>query len=383
MRPPQVMCIINSLAGGGAERIFASLVEMFRSRAPHLAFEVVVLDREPAAYALPAVPVTQLDAQGGIRRSVTALAQQALMRQPDLLFSFLTRANCAAVIAGKLCGRPVVISERTFTSAHLRGRGVLKAMVRALYPGADRVIAVGQASRADLIERFGVRDDRVSVIHNPVAAAAIRKQAAAAAPAARRPYVVAMGRLTPSKNFALLIEAFAAARLDSDLLILGDGPEREALQNQIEALGLGARVRLLGRLQNPFPVLSGALCLAVSSNVEGFPNVIVEALALGVPVVSTDCECGPAELLGGDAVEKVRDLTWAPYGALTPPNNAAALAAALSQMCTPERHDHYSKVGPARAAAFDPERAADMYLAVLEGALSARGRSPSPLESLS
>jgi N-acetylgalactosamine-N,N'-diacetylbacillosaminyl-diphospho-undecaprenol 4-alpha-N-acetylgalactosaminyltransferase len=378
----RVLCVINSLAGGGAERMFARLLEAFVNRAPGLAFDVALLDCEPRAYTLPrGLAVTEFDARRSMARSAAALSAHVLKRKPDVLFSFLTRANCAAIVAGKFGRRPVVISERTFTSAHFSGRPLQKALVRTLYPKATQIIAVGDASRRDLIQNFAVSCDRVRVIHNPVASASIRAQASAYASPFARAYVAAMGRLAPSKNFALLIEAFARAGLDEDLVILGEGPERGALQSQIDARGLNGRVRLVGRLDNPFPILAGAQCLVVSSNVEGFPNVIVEALTLGVPVVSTDCDCGPAELLGGDAARKVGEPSWAPYGLLAPPNDAEALAAALVAMSDPQRRRHYAQRGPERAAMFAPDRSADLYLAAIAQVLGAPSRPISRLEA--
>jgi N-acetylgalactosamine-N,N'-diacetylbacillosaminyl-diphospho-undecaprenol 4-alpha-N-acetylgalactosaminyltransferase len=353
-----ILFVINSLAGGGAERIFTRVVEALCADLP---IEVVLLDREEAKYDLASVPVTVLDARGSMARSAALLTAHARARKPALVVSFLARANCAAVIAGAVCGAPVVVSERVHASSHLAASGrqpLARAAVRALYPRAARVIAVSDGVADDLVQHFAVARQRIVTIYNPVDVERIRASACAA-PSLALPsrFMVAAGRLTRAKNFALLLEAYAQSGLEDHLVILGEGPERAALEQRADALGVRERVLLPGYAANPYAIMARARVFVSSSNAEGFPNALVEAMALGLPVVATDCPSGPAEILGTDC------------GVLVPMEDTHALAAALSAM-NEDRCAALAARAVTRVRDFTPARAFAQYRAVIDAALS-------------
>jgi N-acetylgalactosamine-N,N'-diacetylbacillosaminyl-diphospho-undecaprenol 4-alpha-N-acetylgalactosaminyltransferase len=357
MTEQPILFVINSLAGGGAERIFTQVVAGLQDRFP---IEVVLLDREEAKYDLHGVSIATLDARGSMARSAAALATHARARRPALIVSFLARANCAAVVAASAIGAKAVISERVHASSHFAasGRSALAgAALRALYPRAARVIAVSDGVAEDLARNFGVQRSRITTIYNPVDVERIRANACAAvACALPERFIVAAGRLTKAKNFAMLIEAFAMSGMQDHLVILGEGPERNALRECAAAFDVGDRVHLPGYAANPHAIMARAEAFVSSSNAEGFPNALVEAMALGLPVIATDCPSGPAEILGDE------------WGVLVRMNDAREMAFALHAMDSAHRA-HYALRSAERVRAFAPEIALERYAAVIEDAL--------------
>jgi N-acetylgalactosamine-N,N'-diacetylbacillosaminyl-diphospho-undecaprenol 4-alpha-N-acetylgalactosaminyltransferase len=372
-RRKRVVFLINSLTGGGAERVMCTLLRHSLAECEEFEVTLALLDDEPAAYAPPEwVSVRQLDCRHSLAGSVFAVRALYAQIKPDVSLSFLTRANVANVLNARM---PCVISERANTSAHfdnsLRGTAS-RALVRALYPRATRVIAVSEGVAEDLRENFGVRAERVAAIANPVDVEAIR------AKALQRPaveiegaYIMAAGRLVKSKNFDMLIRAFAASNSSSKLLIVGEGGEREALLQTAQACGVADRVLMPGFVENPYPLMAGAELFALSSNAEGFPNALVEAMAVGAPVVAANCASGPSEILAEAARDTIKQLTFAAHGVLVPPDAPGHMAEALRAMEDGQRRRDYAARAAARARAFSPQAAKDRYWDVLRSALGA------------
>jgi glycosyltransferase involved in cell wall biosynthesis len=373
----RVLFIINSLAGGGAERVMCTLLRASQAELRDSQISLLLLDREAAMYNVPQwIDLQQLDCRHSLIRSIWSVWRALSRARPDLTVSFLTRSNVANIIASTLIGIPAVISERVNTSSHLgagAGNAMARLLVKATYPKARRIIAVSQGVADDLQASFGIRRDRIAVIANPIDLEAIRAQADSGAPVpVEGPYAVTMGRLVPNKNFGMLIEAFARAGIAGKLLILGDGPERDALTRQIEALGLGGRVVMPGFSANPFPTLARANFYVSPSNAEGFPNSLLEAMSVGLPVIATNCPSGPSEVLADLPREQVAaGVTFAPHGILVAPNDPDAMAQALRAMADPARRDSHAERAPKRAADFGVARAKDAYWAVIREAAAA------------
>lgn len=386
-----ILFVINSLAGGGAERVLTTILGASAPWRDRYDIHLALLDDEPRAYAVPEwVTLTQLDARHRLGASIAQLRWLVGRLNPDAAFAFLTRANVATAVAMAGRGRPWLISERVNTSAHLgSGAGAIaaRAMVRFAYPRARHVIAVSDGVVDDLVENFGVARDRVSAIANPVDHDAIAAQAAAPNPLAiDGDYVVAAGRLVPNKNFALLVDAFAASGLPHRLVIMGEGPERASLEAQIAARGLTERVSLPGFVANPFAVLARACLFAMPSNAEGFPNGLVEAMACGLPVVATNCASGPSEILAGLPRELVVDARPVPAGALVPPNDVAAFASALRDVASEPRRTAAADAARQRSLDYGVAQATEHYWRRIDAALkpirtSGSPASPYPLPS--
>ena len=373
-----VLLAINSLAGGGAEQVLLTILAASRNKAGGRPIELVLLDDEPEAYIPPHwLAVVRLDTRRSLLRGIRSLADVVRRRRPRLIVSFLTRANIVAIVVGRLCRCPVVVSERVNTSSHLSGIRNLpsRLLVRATYRWADAVIAVSGGVADDLVRNFGVARDRIAVIANPVDVAALDARAAEA-PSLPLParYVVAVGRLTTIKNMALLVEAYAAAGVTEPLVILGEGPERAALVDLAAQLGVSDRVHLPGFVANPAAIVARACLYVSASNGEGFPNALVEAMALGRAVVATNCPSGPSEILADLAREDVSGTLETAAGTLVPQDNPNALAAAIrAALSVPKTDRRRGEVGRMRAADYGVTEATDRYWAVFD-----RAASPAP-----
>lgn len=331
---------------------------------------LVLLDREDEAYSAPAwLTVHRLDSNKRFLPSVFGLVGVLRRLRPAIVVSFLTRSNIANVLTSMLLGHRTVISERGKRPDKDEGAAglVTSALVRWTYGRANAVIAVSDGIAADLVNRFGVDRRRLEVIYNPldVTAIAARAQEPLRLPFAG-PFIVGMGRLVAIKNFALLIEAFAASSLASshNLVIAGRGPLESELRAVARRSGVGERTHLVGFLANPFPVVAAADAYVLSSDGgEGFPNVLVEAMALGTPVVATDCSSGPSEILDERAELQTVGLEEARYGILVPAGDRTALADALS-LATAAR-DRLSAKARLGAGRFGLETTVEAYWQVI------------------
>lgn len=373
--------IINSLAGGGAERIMATLLHASNHWRSRYDISLALLDREPAAYAVPDwVDTIQFDCRGGLLPSILALRKVMSRVRPDVTLSFLTRANIANIVATAGLNTACLISERVNSSAHF-GRGARallgKGLLRATYPRARHVIAVSDGVAQDLEQNFSVRSTSVSVISNPVDHVLIAAMGAECpALAIKGEYIVAAGRLVPNKNFAMLIQAFAQSGLPGSLVILGEGPMRPTLEAQVRDLGLAGRVHLPGFVGNPFAMLKQATLFALSSNAEGFPNGLVEAMACGLPVVAANCASGPAEILLNRPRETVHGIVQCSAGAVVPTNDPFAFADALRAVHDPGMRSARGSAALDLSRQFSVERTAGRYWEIIDSATECMRRVP-------
>ena len=280
--------------------------------------------------------------------------------RPDVLVSALSGTNAAAVRAAELAGRavPVVVTVRNNVAAGYAPQWL--AAARTLYPRADAVVAVSKGVGESVRRSLGVGADRLRVIHNGVPVDSIRRQARedVAHPwfgGGGPPVVLAVGREAPQKDHPTLVEAFGLARREADarLVVLGrlSAPYREGLRSLARAHGVEGDLGFVDFDENPYRYMGRAALLALSSRWEGLPTVVIEALACGTPVVSTDTPYGPREILGR-------------WGGLPPVGDAPALARALVAAL---RGGHPPAEALARRAAdFSLDKAAGAYEALFE-----------------
>lgn len=349
---------------------------------------LALLDREASAYRLPDwVQRIDLDGQGAMLSSLLKVRKLIRGLRPDVTVSFLTRSNVANIMAR---GRGAcLISERVNASAHFGDGGrahISKALVRLAYPRADHVIAVSAGVAEDLVQNFGVSGERISVVANPVDHAHIARLADEPSPLQiAGDYIAAAGRLVPNKNFGMLIDAFERSGLPGSLVILGEGPLRQELEEQVERLGLGGRVLLPGFLANPFAVLKRASLYVLSSNAEGFPNGMVEAMACGLPIVAANCASGPSEILLDRPRAQVEGIVHGPAGAVVPPNDPFAFAEAMRTVSDPGLRAARGAAACELSRQFSVERTAQLYWDIIDEAIRARaaGRKPASVASKS
>jgi N-acetylgalactosamine-N,N'-diacetylbacillosaminyl-diphospho-undecaprenol 4-alpha-N-acetylgalactosaminyltransferase len=371
---PRLLFVINSLAGGGAERVFTSLLSASENRRSEYDMTVALLDQDPPGYALPDwIPVHQLDCGGKLAPSLARLGRLIRTLDPDLVVSFLTRANIAAALSGLSRRRPVVISERANTNAKLdRGSFPMlrKALVRLAYPRADRVIVVSPGVGDCLAADYGVRRDRLTVITNPVDVEALRAVAAEEPAIEVRPDdVVVVGRLRAEKNLPLAVRGFARSGWAGRLILLGEGPERSALRSLGDSLGLGKRLLMPGFVRNPHAIVARSALLVHTSNHEGFCNALTEAMALEVPVIATDCLYGNAEILDVDEHPADGEVVRGKGGLLIRTNDEQALVRAMALMSDGSFRARTGSEGRERMGAFSSSAAYSRYWSVFEQAL--------------
>jgi glycosyltransferase involved in cell wall biosynthesis len=360
----RIAILLPSFQGGGVERVMVSLADHFINRGHPV--DVVVGDaRGPLASSLPiAAQLVDLKTRR-VLASLPALARYLLRAQPAVLLSPMDHVNLVALWARRLAGVstrvvigvPNVMSRGVLSAPHRRERWV-PFLARGFYPWADAIIAVSAGVADDLARTTGLERSRIRVVYNPVVTPELLRLASAPVSHAwlapgEPPVVLGAGRLTAQKDFPTLLRAFAQVRAGrpARLLILGEGEGRGELEALREDLGLSQNVDLPGYVPNPYAYMSRAGVFALSSAWEGFGLVLVEAMACGLPVVSTDCPGGPAEILESGA-----------YGRLVPTGDARALAGAILATLSesPDR-----KALKRRADDFSLERSGDLYLKVL------------------
>lgn len=360
-RADRILLVLPSLERGGGERVMLQLARSFLAagREVHLA---VLLGGGPLRGEVPDAAVLHELIPAGHARGFW-LAWQAfprlisLMRsvQPGAVLSTMTGTNLLTVLACKRShSRARLVLREASSLVNAPGFFKRRAM-RWLYPCANMIVAVSKGVAEDL-RGLGIPNDQIRVIHNPVDPERLRDLAGIGPvlPGLEgAPYVIALGRLTKAKDYPTLLRAYAASKLRHShrLVIVGEGEERAKLESIVRELELADHALLVGALGNPYKMLAGAALLVLSSRWEGYPNVLLEALALDVPVVATDCQHGSRELLGA-----------AQYGRLVPVGDAAALARAMQAEI--KRPSSGTK---SVAATHDPRLIASRYLALLDG----------------
>jgi glycosyltransferase involved in cell wall biosynthesis len=361
----RIAFLLPSLKGGGVQRQYINLARAFLQRGHQV--DMILLDASSPAFSnLPAWNLVDLHSRRVVT-SLPALTRFLRATRPDFLISAQTHVNALAAFARGWISAPpkLMVTEHnhltTATQNAFRFADRLRPwMVRLFYPRADWIVAVSASVADDMARASGLPRERIKVIYNAVDLDEVERLAqepldhpwfASGEP----PVILAVGRLSAQKAYPDLLNAFAQlrSRREARLLILGEGEERPKLQDQIQRLDLTRDVFMPGFVPNPFAYMRHAGLLALSSHWEGFVSVIPEALACGLPVVSTDHPGGGAETLGHGK-----------FGRLTPVGDIDALASAMeATLDSPTPRDLLLE----RARDFSVARMADAYLDCLMG----------------
>lgn len=391
---------LPALKGGGMERVMLTLAHAF-AQAGHRVDLVICELKGPYVAMLPSsvnlVPLQQTsyfharmtalaaDIQTAAAmlkpvllpistpvqlRTLPSLARYLEAQAPDAIVSCSPHLNLAVLWAKRLAAvsTRVIVTQHTMLSYKAHPRSYQKKwrwrfllpLLRRVLPRANAIVAVSEAVAADLVESLCIAHERITTIYNPVVDRALFDRARAPLQhpwfrANEPPVVLGVGRLVAVKDFPTLLRAFARLRSHrpARLMLLGEGDERQKLELLIDQLDMRADCCLVGQVGNPFAYMARAKVLVLSSSYEGFGNVLVEALACGCPVVSTDCPGGAVEILQNGR-----------YGLLVPAGDDAAMAKAIETTLdrAPERQTLQT-----RSLHFSVDRAVQRYSEVLLG----------------
>ncbi|OES44979.1 glycosyltransferase [Domibacillus iocasae] len=332
MEKKKVALFLPSLAGGGAERVMVSLAEEF-SRSGHDVDLVLAKAEGPYLDQVPpAVRIIDLNASR-VLYSLVPLVRYLKKYQPESILSALSHANIIAVFASLIAR----INTKTVVSIHSNMTHIspmttrpfvskwISPLIKWSFQKANKVIAVSQGVAEDAVQTLHLPKEKVQVIYNPVVDEELIRKAneqvehpwfAEGMP----PVLLAVGRLTEVKDFPTLIRAFAKLRKTCPvkLIILGEGEKRSELESLIHDLHLEEDVDMPGFAENPYAYMKRARLFVLSSISEGLPTVLIEALACGTEVISTDCPSGPKEILKNGK-----------YGTLVPVGHDHALYEAM------------------------------------------------------
>lgn len=362
----RIAFFMRDLAGGGAERAAVNLMNEFAARG--LVTDLVLV-RDEGEYRRqldPRVRVVSLNTPK-TALSIGRLARYLRVEKPSALVSFQTHVNVAALLAVRLSGReiPVVVSEQVDPTRYAQQHpsSLIRAafwMAPRVYAYATAVVGVSEGVVKAWRRLTGLPASKVVKIYNPVYRPEVQKLAVEDPGEpwledGEVPVILAVGRLDTQKNYPMLLNAFALTRraLDCRLIILGQGPLEDDLRRTAAELGVSDHVRFAGFCDNPYSFMARAHAFALSSDYEGLPTVLIEALGCGARVVSTDCPYGPDEILEGGR-----------WGELVPVGDSKAFSVALSKALQMPRPGA-DVVG--RAEVFGAARVADQYLDLMLG----------------
>lgn len=300
--PVEVLFSMYGMGAGGAERVISIMANHWSSAetptclvtwAPDPSFYSLHKDVEHIKLSMNEVSTNPFQAVLNNSRRMMALRRIVKSKRPRAVISFMNKNNVRTLLACKGLGIPVVVSERnetTFDPLSLSWR----RLVRLTYPWASRIVVQSERAKTQMPSSWPI-----TVIPNPIPKAPPRS----ADLSTNHHVVIAMGRLDHQKGFDLLISAFSTLAhryLDWTLIIYGEGQLRSSLENQITDLKLENRIRLPGQTSDPSSAMYKADIFVLSSRYEGFPNVLGEAMAHGLAVLSFDCPNGPREIIQPD-----------------------------------------------------------------------------------
>jgi glycosyltransferase involved in cell wall biosynthesis len=359
----RIAFFIPSMTGGGAERVALNLIKEFSAQG----WAVDLILNHAGGVFLPLVPdtvrVIPLNTSSFFSK-VNQIAKYLRSENPQFLISLLDRVNvCGFAKVTSRSAVKVILSIHSITSEEFSENfGFLTSLkpyfMRFSYYLADAIVPVSQGVSDDLGRLLRSNSSKVKVIYNPIVSPEIlsKAQLFVEHPWFSRqdaPVFLSVGRLSPAKDFPTLLKAFALVRqkMNAKLVVLGEGEERSNLEQLIRQLNIKDDVDLHGFVDNPYKYIANSSSFVLSSKYEGFGNVLVEALALGKPIVSTDCPSGPSEILDGGK-----------YGKLVPVGDVDALALAMIESLSIDNDVQWAK---ARSEMFSTAQIAQNYMDLL------------------
>ncbi len=366
----KALFFIPSLEGGGAERVMVEIISHInRERIKPVLVLLYPYENSPYRDFIPRglkLIVVQRKSDSSIDklRQYAGFLRAVFREKPHVIVSMLTHSNIMAISAGLLFRKKIIIGEHITLSEAAKtkaGRRMLwfstTLLVKIFYRFSDKIIAVSEGVKADLVGEFNILPPNVEVIHNPTDLKCISELCNN--PVAHVffregvPVILSVGRLVAQKGFEILLKAFSNVikEMDARLIILGEGPEKESLSRLANELAITEKVSFLGFQNNPYKFISKADVFVLSSRYEGLPMVVLEAMACDTPVVSTDCKSGPREILQDDK-----------YGVLVPTDDIDALSRAVLKLLKDKvLRERFSRLGKERVKDFAVEKITSEY----------------------
>ncbi|WP_301006564.1 MULTISPECIES: glycosyltransferase [Helicobacter] len=346
----KLVILLYSLGAGGAERITSLLLE---NLAKEYTITLVLLE-DIQHYPLNVQKIilgrnrtTESGLKKLLKLPLLAFKYYKVIQDCEISLSLMTRPNYINILAGMLCkltrkSPKILICERSYPSKQYGysnlSSTINRKLITLLYNKADKISANSPQNLADLVENFGIAQKKITLLLNFFDLNKINaqsredstlKEQILSSKARGRFAFVSIGRLDSGKNHRLLVDCMQYFKDKANLFIFGEGEKRNELEAQILSLGLESCVHLLGRTPNPYAPLSVADCFVFASNHEGFPNVLVESLALGIPLLTTDC--APKEILEplGEFIDNQKHCEICKGGILVPLNDKEAFSEAM------------------------------------------------------
>ena len=360
-----VALFMPSLHGGGAERVMLDIAAGLVER--DIAVDLVLVRASGHYREIVPEQARLIDLNSHrTAASLPKLIGYVRRERPISLMSTLVHANVIALSAMLLFRRrPRMVVRIANTYGEELAGGSFKhrlalRLLKVMLPTADGIVCVSDGVSEDLRSRVPSAAHKIETVYNPVVSPGLSKQSEEPVDHpwfddGGPPVILAAGRLTRVKDHATLLRAFAKVTESrpARLIVLGEGPERENLLRLADSYGMSQQVDLPGFMTNPFAHMSRASVFVLSSRYEGFPNVLVQAMACATPVISTDCRSGPAEIL--------EDGRW---GHLVPVGDWSSMADAILQTLD---NPQSSEQLVSRASVYSAATSVDRYLAVLLG----------------
>jgi glycosyltransferase involved in cell wall biosynthesis len=369
---------MRAFEGGGAQRDMILLCNALAARGVRITILALRTEGPLRGLLDPAIRVAAVPGQH-MRYAIPGLRRRIRDLAPQVVVSSEAGLNLCALIAVRTlprrCRPRLVLREvgspsiAQYRDPYLQNR-IAYRILRRVYSYADRIITLTEGARRDLVQNFAVPDEIISVmLTNAVVPQSMADRLAQWDGEAGRDddLIVCVGRLSPEKDQATLIRAMTLlpTALNWRLAIVGEGPERARLEALACSCGIADRIVFTGQVADPFAWMQRGRVAVCASVYEGLCNAIIEALACGTPVVSTDCPYGPAEILQGGR-----------YGTLTPIGDAGAMAAAIEAALleVPDR-----AALKARGLNYTAARAADRFLEIAAELQPQPSRANGPL----
>ena len=368
-----ITIFLSSFVGGGAERVLLQLCDHFCDRGLTIDL-IVVNDRGPLETLVPRrARFIKFDCVKP-SKAIIKLTNYLIKTKPRAILSALTHANIACAIAHQLSmtSCKLVLSERINIKKDLLDRCspidrfITEKLIQILYKRADAIVAVSKGVEESIKILSNSKLKNTTSIYNPIDTKKIiilSRERITLPWEDSLPIIISSGRITFQKNFQCLLKAFSIMRkrIPSHLIILGKGEQHQEIVHTTETLKIKNDVWLPGYCHNPYPYMAQSKLYVLPSRFEGLPNVLLEALALGIPIISTNCPSGPEEILAHGK-----------YGRLVPVDDPVSMAEAMEKSLS-GNHPEFDQAEALHR--FQPELIVDQYLYALGVPLLKRNTS--------